>query len=340
MLSFKKSKKILNITIEDYVIRIVETTGNDLSSIKMFIEKALPSGLIEHGKIINEIEFYSFMKELVKELKIKNRQIQFNIPDSLVIMRQVDVPASLNGKNEILNYIEMEIGTSIHLPFPNPIIDLADLNREVDEQENETQHVTFFAVPGEEIRKFTEVFIDVSLKPIAADVGILGDYRYFHHMNPIYENHSYMLVEFNINSIHLGVFSGNELEFLRYQALDVNLAKHHYDEYTGSIIWTYTESEERIKGFVEDQVNELERIMNFYRFSLHKGKKMVTDLVLLGDYPDLEAVYKKITNRYEELTIDYIKGHKLEKSNEEMSPAFIPALGLALRGGSSDASRG
>ena len=339
MFSFKKSKKILNITIKDYVIRIVETTGNDLSSIKFFTEKALPSGLIKHGKIINEIEFYSFMQELVKELKIKNQQIQFNVPDSLVIMRQIDISTELKEKKEILEYIEMEIGNSIHLPFQDPIIDLVDLKEEISEPENETQFVTFFAVPVEEVRKYTEVFIDVSLNPIAADVGILGDYRYFNHTNSIYEDHIYMLVEFNMNSILLGVFSSNQLEFLRYQELDVSLANHHYDEYAGKITWDYVEDEYVIEGLIEDQVNELERIMNFYRFSLHKGEKMVTDLVLLGDYPDLQTIYQKVMNRYEEISIHYLDGHDIEKINENISPAFIPTLGLALRGGNSYASR-
>lgn len=332
MLSLKRSKKVINIVIEDYILRIIETNGHDISTVKLFEERIVPSGLIEHGKITDEIAFYEFMKELVKELGFKNRQVRFNVPNSIVIMRQVDLPTNLKGRKEINEYLEMEIGKSIHLPFQEPIFDFPDIEVDMMEIHNEKKQLTLFAAPGGELRKYTEIFADVGLKPISADVGILGNYRYFYYMHQVSKEQVYLIVEINMSSIHLGIFQDHQLEFLRYQDLDVELATSRQDAIIDNKALEYTQSKEVIKGLMQDQVNELERVMNFYRFSLHKGEKMVTNIILLGDYPSLGDIYKLMKNRYDEISIARLHGHLSQTKDKEINAAFIPALGLAIKG--------
>lgn len=339
MFSFIKSKKILHLSIKDYVIRIVETSGRDFSSIKLVEERVLPAGIIEQGKIIDEIAFYELMKATVKELGIKNQQVRFNVPDSIVIMRQAEVPSTLKEKEEIRDYLQMEIGKSIHLPFPDPIIDLTYLQQEEMELGDETEQINFFAAPGEELRKYTEIFADAGLKPISVDVGILADYRFFEHIDQVHKNHVYLIVEFNVASIHLGIFYNDQLEFLRYQDLDMDFIRPEQDLETNRINWKYKQDKETIEGLMQDQVTELERVMDFYRFSLHKGERRVTDIVLLGDYPALHSIYRALKNRYEEVSVTRFLEHWASTVGQNIDTAFIPAFGLALRGGKKDASR-
>lgn len=332
MFSINKSRKTIHLIIDDHSIRIVETNGDNIFAVRLFGERIVPKDLIRHGKIIDEIGFYEYMKDLVKELKIRNRQVRFNVPSSLVIMRQVEVPSHLQEKKEILDYIDNELGKSIHLPFEDPIIDIPTVAPIDSEAENEAREITFFAAPGEELRKYTEVFVDVSLRPQAVDVGILSSYRYFHHTQTVAENRIYLLVEFNASSTHLGIFNRGNIEFLRYQDLDIHL-KGQYDEELQEISWEYEEDENYAKGIMMDQVSELDRIMNFYRFSLHRGDKVVTDIVLFGDNPYLEDVYQEMKNRFEDVQVLLLPNHFNERTNDTISRAYIPALGLALRGG-------
>src|SRR5699024_7725627 len=123
MFSFMKSKMTVNIVIDDYVIRMDESSGEELSTVKLIKEEPLPSGLIEYGKIVDEIQFYGFMKNIVQKWGIKNQQVRFYVPSSLVIMRAVEYPAHLKKEN-IKEYFMMEIGETIHLPFQNPIFDI------------------------------------------------------------------------------------------------------------------------------------------------------------------------------------------------------------------------
>ncbi|QGS69021.1 hypothetical protein CV093_13250 [Oceanobacillus sp. 143] len=337
MFSLKKSKKVINIVIEDYVLRIVETSGHNISSIKMVSEKPLPAGIIVHGKVADEIQFYSFMKELVKELGLKNRLVRFYVPDSLVIMRQVEFPAHLKNKKEIKEYFDTEIGKSIHLPFKTPVFDIhyppfetPNRKETMMENLNEMHQGILFAAPEEEMTKYTEILVDVSMKPIVADVKALGIYRYYQQMKHIDTSHSYLFVELNVTSIHIGIFHNHQLEFLRFQNLDLKLKGWKASNLPNEPVhWNFEEEEAVIKGIVGDQILELERIMNFYRFSIHKGEKGVTDIVILGDHPNKQEFYQKVKSQ-SDLPINLLQNH--ETKAKEISSFYIPALGLALEG--------
>src|SRR5690625_4601653 len=172
MFSFMKSKKTVNIVIDDYVIRMAESSGAELSTVKLLKEEPLPIGLIEYGKIIDEIQFYDFMKNIVNEWGIKHRNVRFYVPNALVIMRPVEFPAHIE-EEKIKEYFMIEIGESIHLPIQNPIYDIHSLSlvqdHTTDEEfpKEEKRPGTIFAVPEDEIIKYTEILAYVSLKPIA-----------------------------------------------------------------------------------------------------------------------------------------------------------------------------
>ena len=335
MFSFMKSKKTVNIVIDDYVIRMAESSGEELSTVKLIKEEPLPSGLIEYGKIVDEIQFYGFMKNIVQKWGIKNQQVRFYVPSSLVIMRAVEYPAHLKKEN-IKEYFMMEIGETIHLPFQNPIFDIHIFSTEQDHQpeeddvENTKKQGTLFAVPEDEMIKYTEIFSDVSLKPIVADVKELGVYRYFNQMNQVDQEKSYLFFEFNLTSIHLSIFHNHQLEFLRYQQLhlETQLWNARKGE-NNTLTWAYAGDEEQKIGTIEDQINELERIMNFYRYSLHKGEKEVSEIFILGDYPKLDQIYNRVKNQYN-ITTRLLEEYS-ETKKEKMGAAFIPALGLALK---------
>lgn len=324
MFSFGKSKRVANIVIEDYVIRMVENNGKDFASIKITAEKPLPKNTIQNGKIVEELKFYEFMKEVVQEWGIKNRNVRFYVPHALIIMREINIPENVN-KNEIKQYITMEIGNTIHFPFKNPVFDLYDVPLE-----NEVNKVTVLAAPEEEIIKYTEIFDDVKLKPVAVDVQSLGVYRYFLKQQvQLKSDKIYLILELNLTSTNISIFHQHKVEFLRYQPLNVSADdwQANGEQY---LSWSFTGDETRLHGEMEDHLNEIERLMSFYRFSLHQGEKAVTDMIVLGDFPEINDIVARIKQRYDlpvtTLTTEYVNVRQIDS-------VFIPALGLALKGG-------
>src|SRR5690625_3447760 len=324
MISFGKSKRTANLVIDDYVIRMVENNGKDLTSIKIIKEKPIPLNTIENGKIVDELAFFDFMKEVVQAWGIKKRNVRFYVPHTLVIMREIELPEEVK-QDEIKQYITMEIGNTIHFPFENPVFDVYEIP-----QTEQVDKVTVLAAPEEEIIKYTEIFADVKLTPVAVDVQALGVYRYFlHQQGQLPSDKVYMFVELNLTSINISIFHQHKLEFLRYQPLTISVNDWQSNK-KESIEWIFTGDEISLFGEIEDQINEIERLMNFYRFSLHQGEKTVTDIILLGDYPDLQDVQAQLQNRY---TIPTTMLHVELEKNRQIDSVFIPALGLSLKGG-------
>src|SRR5690625_613565 len=253
-------------------------------------------------------------------------------------MRPVEFPVHIE-EEKIKEYFMIEIGESIHLSFQNPIFDIHSLSlvqdHTTDEEfpKEEKRPGTLFAVPEDEIVKYTEIFADVSLKPIAADVKELGVYRYFNQIDHVDREKSYLFFEFNLTSINLSIFRNHQLEFLRYQQL--NLETEAWSASPGenhTLNWSYNGDEQQKVGTIEDQINELVRIMNFYRYSLHKGEREVTEIIILGDYPKLENVFKRVENQYD-VSTTLLNGYLSKSKSENVGTAFIPALGLALKEG-------
>lgn len=324
MFSFGKSKRVVNIVLDDHVIRLVENNGDDLSSIKISTEKLLPENIIENGKIVDELAFYKFMKSIVKELGLKNRRVRFHVPQEIVILRELKIPKDVQA-NEFNSYITMEIGHTIHFPFKDPVFDI--YNTSTTEVENK---VTVLAAPQEEVMKYTTILADVKLDPIAVDVQPLSVYRYFYHTDSqVNGDDVYLFLELDLTSTNISIFHNNYLEFLRYQSLNVSIHDWQPVEENDVIHWTFTGDEARLLGEIDDQVNEIDRLMNFYRYSIHQGEKSITNIVLLGNYPNLQDVKQRLQYRYDlPITILTVTS----EVDDELRTALIPALGLALKG--------
>lgn len=322
MFSFAKTNNIANLVVDDYVIRLVENNGKDLDSIKNIAEKTLPPNIIDNGRIIDDLAFYGFMKNLVQEWGIKQRKVRFYVPQSLIILRDLELPSSV-GIEERKQYITMEIGNTIHFPFKNPVFDIYD-----GQNNPETNQVTLLAAPEDEIIKYIEIFSDVSLKPVAVDVQALGVYRYFiAQQKKIVSDNVYFFVEYSISSVNISIFNQHQVEFLRYQPL-TNTKDQWLAVEGESITYTFEGDETNLIGEMNDQLNEINRLMNFYRFSIHHGEREVTDIIVLGDTPRLDYIVDQLTERYQ-LPVTLLQTDELTPANR----SYIPALGLALRGG-------
>src|SRR5690625_1094032 len=289
MFLFGKAKRTVHIVIEDYVIRMIENNGRDLASIRVCVEKHIPKGIIDKGKLIDEPAFYDLIKSLVQENGLKGRNVRFFVPQSLIILREIEIPEDVQ-QDHIKQYINLEIGNTIHFPFKHPIFDIYT-------KEAKENKVTILAAPEDELLKYIQMFSDVSLKPTIVEIQPLGIYRYF--LNSQYhefEANIFMIIEYNLFSVNISVFRNHKVEFLRHQPL--TLAENHwkYNEETSEYV--FTGDELNYQGELDDLLSEIERLMNFYRFSLHQGEKEINHIIMVGDTPYLSKIVNLVNQRY------------------------------------------
>src|SRR5881392_2762970 len=124
---FSLRNRIVNLVINDHSIRFVELKQANPPTAQRWSERLLPPGIINDGKIIDAESLANIVEECIDEWKIQRRSVRFIVPDSLVIIRKVSIPAEVQD-DEIHGYLYLEMGSSIHLPFEDPVFDFFTLD--------------------------------------------------------------------------------------------------------------------------------------------------------------------------------------------------------------------
>lgn len=326
----RPAKKVQNIAITDYAIRLVENNKSELKTVTKLREREIPPHIIEDGKVIDEAEFFQFIKEVVRDWKLTNEFIRFFVPDSLIVMRPITVPAGLKAE-EVMDHFNIEVGNTVHVPFDDPIIDV-HVFPQADDDLTDPKGQLYAASEGE-LMHYTEVFADAVTKPVSANVQALSIYKYFDYIYQADYEKTYLFIEFNLLSVHISIFSENKLEFTRYQRIDLNRTnwQSSYNEDEETIEWSYIGEEETLDAIISGQIGEIEYLIDFYKTSINDQKE-ITDLILLGDIPYLEEILMRIKNTYDLPTL-LLEGYLSQDRHDLAFDKFVPALGLSLEGG-------
>lgn len=318
-------KSPINIVIQDHVIRFVETKGNDLHSVKQYGERYIQSGLIRDGKILDKQSVESILEECISEWKIKNRLVNFLVPESTILFRKLEIPNDIPNE-EIKGYLYLEIGTSIHLPFEDPVFDFHLLGEVEDKKE-----ILLFAAPDQAVTDYVNLFDRVHLQPTVADISPLAIYRIFHHLQLSTGNEHILFIDYNIGSISLSIFNEHKPMFIRHitESSDELLWSRHLDENGDLMI--QCESLDKMKGQFDDQILEIERIINFYKFSIQKGANEVSKIMLTGDHPYLSMVEEELAEKLEVEISRFEEGFAQTLQGELVPSRYVLPLGLSLK---------
>ncbi len=320
---FKKKKNShVSIEIKDYVLRALVAKGADPSQWKGY-ELPLAQGIVEGSIINDEIALFEMMKMHVAKWAGKKQNARIFVPDTSVLLKSFEHPHDVESK-ELKSYAEMELGQTIHLPFHEPLIDV------YDPTPNDGQAM-LFAAPSEEVNKTIGLLLDVSLEPQAADIRALCNIRLLEHMNLLEMDRTYLIADWSINELSISIYSYGQLEFLRYQSFETNLAKWQPKEQEEfSYSFHLIDDQDNYQLTLTDQILEIDRIMNFFKFSLHKGEKSVDDIFLLGDNPLLPTITEFLSNNFT-MPITVLNDDMVQKSFPQFSEKFASLIGLALK---------
>lgn len=323
---FSRKSRIVNIIISDHSIRYLELKQVNPPLPLKWGERLLPHGLINNGKI-NDVDTLSMiLDECIEEWKIRNRKIRFLIPESFVIIRNVHIPEEVKD-DEIKSYLYLELGTSIHLPFDEPVFDAVVLSAE-----NKKKEVLVFAAPEENVLEYTELFSSVKLSPLEAEISPLALYRLYYHLNQANKNENMLIVQFDLKSVNICIFEG-EIPFFMHH-LPIEFVADHWEMKVndrGNVQINYIGEQQELGYQFEDIYKEISRLMDFYRYSLHQGKKQVSKILLNGDHPLLTRITTDMKERFD-VPLETILYDGLTKQEEPLPQPFYLSLGLALKG--------
>lgn len=319
----KKRKSHVSLELHDYVLRALVAKGGFLEDLTP-VEFALPVEIMDEGDIADEMALFDLIKEHVQSLGGKKQPVRFFAPNASVLLKQIEHPKDVKSE-ELQEYVRMEVGHSIHLPFQEPLVDVHD-------PVPDDGKAVIFAAPPDEVNKVTAILMNNDLVPSVVDIRALSNLRLLDYLKMIDAERTYLIADWSINSLVICIYSQGEVEFLRFQAIDTNIEDWVAEENeNGELSFSYNGEMDGYKMLLTDQVLEIDRMMNFFRFSLHKGDKSVDEMIVLGDNPLLAEVHEILKDNFT-MPIHAITDDVIANAFPGLKAKHSALIGLALKG--------
>ncbi|MCK1996564.1 pilus assembly protein PilM [Psychrobacillus psychrodurans] len=317
----KKTKRYVVLDLNEYIVRAIVMAGSDIEQAAVY-EYPLNKDIFENDILVDEMALYETLKTIIELWGIKRYNVRFFVPDSTVMMKTFEHPSDVTSA-KLKGYVEMELGQTIHLPFSQPLIDVYDFKPDDGE-------AVLFAAPSEEVNKIAGLLDDLHLNPTTADVRSLATIRFLEKTIGLEERLSYLIAEWSISGVSISIYTGGKVEFLRYQTIDTFKEKWQSKEENNETSFSYEGQMEEYQSQLIDQIAEIDRILNFYRFSLYKGEKAVDEIIILGDSPEMDYIASEMIANFV-TPVKHIDDSQVQVYHPNLKSKHIPLIGLVYR---------
>jgi len=300
-------------TIDDDAIRYIALKSIDPLVVDIAEEFRIPPNAVVDGKIVDADTIVSIMDDAVEKLKISKRSVRFLAPDQYVVIRKSPYPEDVLD-DELKSYFFLEIGSTIYLPFTDPVFDV------VPYKPNTEQHEAIIIASQESILdQYEMVFEDAKLNPVEADITPLALYRLAHTQHKFTGKEHVMIADLKDGKLTVSILHEHYPLFMRPVDLE-NTADL-------SLIMDNDSNTVRPNAIV----TEIQKLINFYRYNMLNGTATITHLLINGEY---EFMNELVTFAQEEININVnllLKRPLLLGTGQELPARFNRTIGLALK---------
>ncbi|MEC0304202.1 type IV pilus biogenesis protein PilM [Terribacillus saccharophilus] len=312
---FKKQGKQVYIIIQETVLRYIAGEPAGFRKGNAYGSLELPQGTIRQGILEDREQLTKAVRKLVEENSWRGRDLMFTLPDQAVTLRQHQVPKQLK-REEIKPFLYTELEHTIQLPFEDPVLDF-----EVLEEGEGSNTILLVAYPGKRVEAYQQAFKEAGLQPIAADLASLTLYRlYIEQYKETSEDHL-LLLQWNRSGLILTAFHQDMPLFIRQPQTSFGNLQDHMEQDL-----FYQEEADRARAYLEEQLTEIERFMDFYRYSVMNGEAGITKLLVSGDYENLSDVMNELRQRLQIETVTF-----RQEMMDELPLAYADVLGLSMK---------
>ena len=357
-------KSFLGIDIGTAAIKIVEISRwGERRKLEAYGE--LPSQTIfekpfltfeRSSLLLSSPEIAQAISAIIKEAKIRSREVIFSIPDFSSFFTNFVLPPMT--KEELPMAIRYEARLHVPLPLSEVTLDWRVIEGEVSDKKATPLKVLLVSVPNEVINQYQKIAELSNLKLLALEAEVFGLLRSLIKEAKPLANPKIVISLIDIGAqsttcsiIDEGVLkishsfdlAGNNLTNQITQSLSIDWEKAENFKKKYGILppslsgggWEQQNITNALLPLIDSIISEIEKIFdNFYQ---SEGKK-VEKIILAGGtalLPGLKEYFSEkigkeieIANPFSNIFYPPI----LEKTLEEMGPAYAIAVGLALRG--------
>jgi type IV pilus assembly protein PilM len=351
----------IGVEITDLQVKMCETYSKG-SSIKVTnsLIHPLPEGTMNDGRIQDKTALQQTIQKMLVERKWRTRHVHFAIPSQSVMIRMMKLPAV--SKAHLTKLIEFEMKHNVHLPFEDPYYDFIVMKQTTDIQAtapnpnnasdllfgngsgsptdevspDRTCDVMLVAAPSELLNQYVQLFKDLDLRLNSMEIKSLSIIRTLEYCYQNLDNKIMLLVDVNEASCDLTIIENQSVKITRNvqtSFVSGQIALEPTGTDLNSLFNEFKNEDHVFDSASSDLISEMERLMNFYRYSLNSNNQQVDYIYVCGDV-DVEKLIDLMRQRMTQQIVKF-KWSSLNLSQEAVNFDILPhivTLGLSLRG--------
>lgn len=249
------------------------------------------------------------LSDFVQRNNLSGAKAVFSVPNDTVILRYMEMPKM--PEKALREVITLELGNTIHLPFENPAFDIAVVPLlQTDAETMGNTSICLIAAPKKLVIDLVHLVKSVGLRPKAAEVGAIAVHRLFYRQLPE-SHHMTMVAQIYQNELSLSIFIGPHMYFFRH-------------------VEALSDTSAGLETYIRDVGYEIDRVTNFFNFSLAKKDMSMEHVILHSDHSEHDTMVSMLSERLNRKVESVFVAAQLGLASAE-SP-FVCAVGLALKG--------
>ncbi|WP_301108360.1 pilus assembly protein PilM [Sporosarcina sp.] len=310
---FNRKKQTYSLTFEDDAVRYIRIKTLDPLILESANEITMPAHVIEEGRVADVAALEHLLTEAAKDWGLTKRNVAFLAPDAYVIIRKVAYPETVMDE-ELKGHFFIEIGSTIYLPFDDPVFDVIPYTA------NSAQNEAILIASKESVVQTYENALEAAkMVPVVADIAPLSLYRLAHKEYQFTGEEHILLADLRGRSLTVSIFYSHFPLFIRSMELEVPLSLT-----TGEALNEHSVDPMTI-------VMELEKLANFYRFNLAESEAAITHLLWNGTYSQQDELLQMVRERLAIEALPLVKEPIRCVDGSVVSAEFHRVIGLALK---------
>lgn len=345
------SETTLGIEINDHRVLIAELRKKSGTyTLQHIVQAAIPLGVISaEGKIVQAETLANVIRETMQRHHIRTTKVHLVVPSQYVVIRQLQLPDLPEA--QLRKVLDFELQHSIHLPFEDPVYDVVKTRRsfppgapqagslETSEDATPLTNVALVASSRSVIDPMVAAAKKAGLKPVSVDIRALALSRTCSKLCPSIPRQTTMFVDVAEEWTDIHIFDGETLQFTRN--VPMQLEEYRIDrEWQKPLhvleILEYFEKNTDFRSFTNDLAYEVERSMNFYRYTLNNREADLTGIIVSGVLPKTGVLQAYLQERFVGITtttmpLDALRWTEDIEHLKEIVHEYAIPIGLALK---------
>lgn len=320
-----RGRLVVGIDLSLTAVCVAQLQGGKALHVQSMNAESLEDGIIAPDGSVNWPQLEQVLDRLLSHLKRRHMRACTSIPSEWTVVRQLSLPDF--SDDELRSLIRFELTNSIHLPFDDVVFDFVRCApTEEDTAEGKT-NVLLIAADKKLVEAWVNLLRKKKLGITVVDLRPLAKYRVMKRMGR--EPGTFLFVDDEAQSTYVYVYHRGllylsrpiQLRFPAGLAIEAEMTESAYTEHLGA---------------------ELERTMDFFRYTLMQREAEFERIVFASNRPTADIIRCGIEARLgietRMLTFEqvleshtFVVRRGLVPSRDE-SHDYTAAIGLAMRG--------